>query len=803
MRKLIFASVLIATVLFVNPFGFADTPPVYASTFTVTNANDSGSGSLRQAIQDANANPGADVINFSFSGTIVLQSSFLLTDTGTVIDGAGYNITINGSALPPGSNAFNVTVPSATFKHLTIHNAPANGISVNDGFCTNTVDGINISNTVIQAGGTGLFVCGSVVKNVSLTGSTINAQSNNAVNISGNSANTNIFVNNNPSLVSQNRQSVRIGNNQATNSNIQINQNGTIQSGQTWVAISIAGLTNTDIEISNNTVLKGDWNAIEVGKPSATNNTRITIHDNGAIEGQSGGGIYIKGNSNSVITVSGNNSVIARAIFPAVEIDGQDNNLIQIENNAFLQGIGGDGVFVGNYSTAQPPTANNRNLVIRANVIMGSQRGIRIKGASTASGNVISENNIYQNATGIELNDSNVKVWKNSIHDNAAAAIAVPSGMNNWITQNSVYSNSGLGIDLDGAGVTLNDPGDADTGANNLQNFPTLTSVTSGGGSTTIEGILNSTPNTPFTLEFFSTPTGTLYQGKTFLGSFNVTTNGNGDAPFSATFPISLPSGEVVSATATDPNHNTSEFTPYALGPIIATIEPMQVNTAFTASASFEHPGNPPTAVWDWGDGTTSAGNVSGGNGVWSVGGSHNYTMPGVYAVKLTATFPNPGSVVIYFQYVVVYDPTAGFVTGGGWINSPIGAYVPAPTLTGKATFGFVAKYEKGANTPSGQTQFKFHVANLDFASTDYQWLVVAGAKAQYKGSGKINGSGDYDFMLTAIDGQLSGGGDIDKFRIKIWNRAGGGIVYDNQVGASETADPVTALGGGSIVIHK
>jgi len=151
---------------------------------------------------------------------------------------------------------------------------------------------------------------------------------------------------------------------------------------------------------------------------------------------------------------------------------------------------------------------------------------------------------------------------------------------------------------------------------------------------------------------------------------------------------------------------------------------------------------------------------------------------------------------------VPVYDPSGGFVTGGGWIMSPVGAYAPNPSLSGKATFGFVSKYQKGATVPSGNAQFQFLVASFKFNSTSYDSLVVAGAKAQFKGSGSINGTDDYGFMLTAIDGQILGGG-TDKFRIKIWDKTGGAVIYDNQLGASDTSDPTTALGGGSILIHQ
>jgi len=153
---------------------------------------------------------------------------------------------------------------------------------------------------------------------------------------------------------------------------------------------------------------------------------------------------------------------------------------------------------------------------------------------------------------------------------------------------------------------------------------------------------------------------------------------------------------------------------------------------------------------------------------------------------------------------VVVYDPNAGFVTGGGWITSPPGAYVPNPALTGRANFGFVSKYQRGQSVPTGETEFQFQVASFNFHSVAYEWLVVAGARAQYKGTGTINGTGNYGFMLTAIDGQINGGGGADKFRVKIWDKNNGdAIVYDNQLNAPDGSDPTTLLGGGSIVIHN
>lgn len=240
------------------------------------------------------------------------------------------------------------------------------------------------------------------------------------------------------------------------------------------------------------------------------------------------------------------------------------------------------------------------------------------------------------------------------------------------------------------------------------------------------------------------------------------------------------------------------------VNPIAAPVDPVEVGTSITASAVFtDYLLDTHTAVWDWGDDSTSPGVVDETGGCGTVSGSHEYVTPGVYTAKLNVTDDDGNAGTVKFEYLVVYDPEGGFVTGGGWIHSPEGAYTIDPTLTGKATFGFVSKYKKGASTPSGQTEFVFHVAGTKFHSTSYQWLVVAGPKAQFKGYGTINGEGDYGFMLTAVDGQLNGGGGVDKFRIKIWDKATGTIIYDNQLGDADDADATTAIMGGSIVIHK
>lgn len=213
--------------------------------------------------------------------------------------------------------------------------------------------------------------------------------------------------------------------------------------------------------------------------------------------------------------------------------------------------------------------------------------------------------------------------------------------------------------------------------------------------------------------------------------------------------------------------------------------------------------GDTHSAVWDWGDGSNSTGVVTESNGNGSIAGSHVYVIPGVYTVILTVADNDGASIQAIYEFIVVYDPNGGSVRGSGEIESPLGALSWNPGITDGARFGFRSIYQRGANIPSGNTQFTFRVADFKFVSTSYDWLVVAGAKAQYKGSGEINRQGDYGFMLTGIDGTRPGGGGVDKFRIKIWDKTDGVVIYDNQRGDGDTIDPTTLLTRGSIRISE
>jgi Leucine-rich repeat (LRR) protein/PKD repeat protein len=232
-------------------------------------------------------------------------------------------------------------------------------------------------------------------------------------------------------------------------------------------------------------------------------------------------------------------------------------------------------------------------------------------------------------------------------------------------------------------------------------------------------------------------------------------------------------------------------------------IDPQRVTTSVNASALFTHPGTNDTTgvLWDWGDGKTSDGIVSDPT---TATGSHIYTTPGVYTVTLKITDKDGSSYQATYDYVVIYDSVGDSVKGSGWFATTAGTFMEdrseERSIGDKAKFGFKLKYKKDSSVlPTGEIEFNLKKADLKFISESFQWLVVDGQKAIFKGVGKINKHGSYGFLASVIEG---GKDQSDKMRMKIWDLASGQVVYDNQPGSADNADPVTVIGGGSIKTH-
>jgi hypothetical protein len=229
-------------------------------------------------------------------------------------------------------------------------------------------------------------------------------------------------------------------------------------------------------------------------------------------------------------------------------------------------------------------------------------------------------------------------------------------------------------------------------------------------------------------------------------------------------------------------------------------------STVSFAGLFADRPGTTHTAKWLL-DGLSTTGTVTEPTATkpGKVAGSYKFKDAGVYAVQMSVTSGGVTSTSDTVggadALVVVYDPAGGYVTGGGTFFSPAGAYAAEPDLTGKIGFGFVSKYFKNATNPKGETELDFHVGSFKFNALNFDYLVVDGARAQYKGFGKVNGAAGYGFILTAIDGQLAGDG-IDRVRMKIWEKTSGRVVYDTQPGAPDNADPSLVLDGDAITIQ-
>jgi CSLREA domain-containing protein len=362
--------------------------------------------------------------------------------------------------------------------------------------------------------------------------------------------------------------------------------------GQAGAAVQPNGLDGVHVTGNNNriggdsaalrNVMSGNLGSgVEIAGAGATGNK---VKGNviglaaggGAALGNGASGVEIDAAINSVI---GGNSPVEGNIISA---NGEHG--VRIHNGATGNAVRGNTIGLNEAGAADRGNANSGVLLDNApdnfvgginpdygNLIAGnSANGVLVQGGS-------SSNNIRYNRIGLDANggampndgagvrfnqSSDNRVTDNTIKYNAQGGVLVlTNGQMNRIRTNSISQNTGLGIDLNNDGVTLNDgAGDPDTGGNGLQNFPVITEIDFVAG--TVDAVLISTTNMPFTVDFFSSPqcdASGYGEGETFLGTYMGTSDGSGILSF--THPLAgLADGEYLTAVATDANNNSSEF---------------------------------------------------------------------------------------------------------------------------------------------------------------------------------------------------------------------------------------------------
>jgi len=633
----------------------------YGATYTVTNTNDSGPGSLRQAILDANANPGLDTIAFAIPGsgvhtitptTAPPQITDPVTIDGYTQPGSSPNtlavgddavLSIELSGQTSGGTGILLSTSGSTVRGLVIHHfGPAIGMDVGTG---NTIAG-----NFIGTDPTGMVAMGNSSGGCAVV--CVNGPTNNLIGgpdpadrnlISGNPGTYAVFIG---SASSGNVvQSNYIGTD-ATGMNALGNGTGigiwngsntvgglaatpgtppgNVISGNTGAGIEISGAASTGNVVQGNIIglnatgtasLLGAGAGIAIGPNGGANNNLIGGTAAGArnvISGNTNYGIYIASGyvTSFANTIQGNyigpditGTIALSPDQSGIFFNGADHN--QIGGAAAGAGnvISGNGTHdvndywgVGIWGSSAPGNVIQGNLIGtqadgvgplgNAGAGVGLSNTIAqtvIGGVGPGEGNVIAFNGTASAGTGgveIENNSTGNTVRGNSIHDNIGLA------------------GYGLGIDLGGDGVTANDQGDGDGGPNGFQNFPIVSSVTSlaPGAGTRIQGVLHSTASTLYDLDFYSNPACSNFpreflEGETYIGSSQVTTDGSGTGTFDVTLPASVEAGARISATATDPNGSTSEFSqrlPFSISP---TSGPASTATAVTIAGTDFLPG--------------------------------------------------------------------------------------------------------------------------------------------------------------------------------------------------------------------
>ncbi len=503
-------------------------------TFTVTNTNDSGAGSLRQAIIDANATSGTDRVVFDITGggtqVIDLVSALPSITDSILIDGTTQDGWVEGSFLPI-------------------------VIDANDG----NFDGLRF-----QSGATGSLVRGLVIRDSAYDG--IDIAGADSVTVVGN------FVG------AYDSSGMFVSGEEHGGASITFSGSNNIIGGNTDADRNVIGGADNGVVIVG--AAGGQVSGNYIGLDATGQNTVDIFFD----------GVRLASGATNV-TIGGDTTA-HRNIIAGVGADGvqvqqeaTDNNTIRhnwigtLADGTSLANVGAHGIFL---------VTGADNTQIRDNVILGADgAGISIDGSSTSGtyigGNYIGTNSDesaegYVNLHGIELaygansttigaiGDGNI-ITNVQSEDNAGVRVFANAGTGNQIRGNSIYGNAGLGIDIASENADANDSGDIDTGGNNGQNWAVLKSASiNDAGSFAYSMDTTTLAAGTYTIDFYASTDrdGGQVEGQRYLGSASGIANGNTNLTGSLAG-ITLAPGEYVTLVTTDASGNSSEFSNYAV----------------------------------------------------------------------------------------------------------------------------------------------------------------------------------------------------------------------------------------------
>lgn len=506
--------------------------PPPANTLVVTNTNDNGAGSLRQAITVANNLAGTQTIAFQILGagvhTISPTSALPNITDRLVIDGltqpgfAGAPlIELNGAGAGVVTAGLNVLSGGSRIQGLAVNNFNGHGVRLGTAGA-NTVRvnfiGTNpLGNTAQPNSGHGVFVDNT--NNNTIGG----AAAGDGNVISGNSG-----------------QGVRIDGSGATGNQVAGNFIGTnvggnapLGNGNDGILITGGASVNAIGSTAGNTISGNGSHGVEISGAATSGNfiqanfIGTNLGGNAAL-GNSGSGVFISGAPSNAVGMQGLGNIISSNQNNGVLISGATAITNFVQSN-----------LIGASTDPATPLGNGLN-----GVLVDNASGTTIGGATFGDENTVANN--AQDGVNINAGAGN-RILSNSIHDNGTTA-------------------QHLGIDLSPDGVNPNDAGDADAGANNRQNFPVVNSaLLTGGGHIRVVGTLNSTANATFRVEFFgggACDASGFGEGANLVGSTNVSTDAAGGASFDVDiFPSDVATGDSITATATNTTTgDTSEF---------------------------------------------------------------------------------------------------------------------------------------------------------------------------------------------------------------------------------------------------